>query len=362
MAAVETHTSAGYTSFMGEHIEGMDESWMPQTEILPAGEPDPSILDELNSMEYMSQPAPHQTQQQHNNTNNHSSIPTPPLAISGYTQQSYHPLSSPVTPSYGASTFTSPSLKRKSPMTSILAPVAKRPALLSNFGNAIAPTKAEPVLVVEPLTPSPSHRQFYPMSSALPAHAYHPTAATGNAVRQQHPIYHHQPLSPLCESACSDDEESAVCRPLATSPLPVVSAFQAAKRRALRARLLKRQRARMASKVELCIAVASASTTSGAAAGSGEDKEEDADSVHVDKKTARAIRNRLAASRSRVEAKMKMQSLAEANDELAETVQSLKEENASLQKQLHALLAHTFGDNVPVDDVLSVFEVVKGRR
>lgn len=377
MAAVDTH-APGYSSFMGDAMEGMDDSWMPQSDILPTGEPDASILDELSSMEYMaSAPAPahsHQTapgpcsapalqhhQNPHHPHNSHhqhqSSVGTPPLNLGAAAyhnhHQSYHALSSPLTPC-APSSFTSP-LKRKHPMSSMYAPQPKKPALLSNFGTA---TKVEPVLVAEPLTPSSSHRQLHPMGTLPPPphHPQHNIAYPPTMQSQAAPVH---PLSPLCDSSCSDDEDSAVVAadvPLATSPLPVLTAFAAAKRRALRVRALKRQRARTASKQESVVASNLQSST-----GEVEDKEE-ADSVHVDKKTARAIRNRLAASRSRVEAKMKMQSLAEANDELAGTVQSLKDENAALQKQLQALLAHTFGDNVPVDDVLSVFESMKDGR
>lgn len=92
----------------------------------------------------------------------------------------------------------------------------------------------------------------------------------------------------------------------------------------------------------------------------GEVVGDDDDEMPVDKKVARAIRNRQAAQRSRVEAKLKMQSLSDANDVLAGTVQVLKDENESLNRQLRGLMEHTFGAGVSADQVLSVFGRLKG--
>lgn len=351
MAAVDTH-APGYSSFMGDAIEGMDDSWMPGNEILPAGEPDASILDELSSIDYMSGNAAQTAQpSQHGNH-----IATPALAVyhaSNNPSTSLQCLSSPLTPGAATPSQFPSALKRKNLMSSsAFAPPAKKPALMSNFGNA---TKTEPVLVSEPLTPSSSQRQLHTMPSFRTRDQSSPLTPP-QGINQVTPAPH--PLSPL--SAFSDEDDAAEA-PSSSSPLPIVSAHAAAKRRLLRVRALKRQRARTASKQELCEVATQSSPTTASASADVEEKDEP-DSVQVDKKTARAIRNRLAASRSRVEAKMKMQSLAEANDELATTVESLKAENACLHKQLQSLLAHTFGDNVPVNDVLSVFESLKSGR
>jgi uncharacterized protein (UPF0335 family) len=174
------------------------------------------------------------------------------------------------------------------------------------------------------------------------------------------------PLSPLSESGCSDDEDSLESlAALPSSPLPTPSKAVAAKRRAIRSKALKRSRSRYVTKDELSPmsfgsnyrASADSSATSADNDG-GED-----DSEHpVDKKIARAIRNRQAAQRSRVEAKAKMMRLAVDNDELAVKVESLRAENAALHKQLEALVAHSFGEGHDVKDVLAIFERAKTSR
>lgn len=62
----------------------------------------------------------------------------------------------------------------------------------------------------------------------------------------------------------------------------------------------------------------------------------------LDKKAARAIRNREAAMKSRVEAKQKMRKLQAENDCLAVRVKHLSEENETLTNQLNTLLQHSF--------------------
>jgi Basic region leucine zipper len=136
----------------------------------------------------------------------------------------------------------------------------------------------------------------------------------------------------------------------------------AAKRRALRRKALKRSRARNVAKEELlptsfgsnCGGSADSTTTS-----VENDAGEDDSELPVDKKIARAIRNRQAAQRSRVEAKAKMLRLAVDNDELAIKVESLRAENAALNKQLEALIAHSFGEGHNVSDVLATFQRTK---
>lgn len=333
-----------FASFLGDDAD----SWMPSAEphvpLPSSADHDQSILDELSLIESLTTPNPAPGQA----PPAHPAVPTPPLVLGTpvYNHPAQHgqAMMSPVTPSCGLP-LVSP-LKRKAPFSS-LTPSGKKPALLSNFGTATAAAKAEPMLVLEPLTPSASHRQLHTFGAAPMARPSCPPVP--------HSAQH--PLSPLCDSACSDDEDSiGACRPSPESPLPAPSAFQAAKRRAARSRALKRSRARTAAKQESVLTEPASPADS---VDAGHDDEDDAESGPIDKKVARAIRNRQAAQRSRVEAKLKMQTLADANDELACAVESLKEENAALNKQLQALLAHTFGHGQGVDDVLAVFSRIK---
>lgn len=80
----------------------------------------------------------------------------------------------------------------------------------------------------------------------------------------------------------------------------------------------------------------------------------------VDKKAARAIRNREAAMKSRIEAKQKMRKLQDENNSLAVKVRSLTEEKDTLTGQLRNLLA-TLGVSVGEgEDVKSVLEMLGG--
>lgn len=76
----------------------------------------------------------------------------------------------------------------------------------------------------------------------------------------------------------------------------------------------------------------------------------------VDKKAARAIRNREAAMKSRIEAKMKMRKLQDENNTLVVKVRSLSQENEALTAQLRSLLQHTLG--VPMSEGQDVRQVL----
>lgn len=82
----------------------------------------------------------------------------------------------------------------------------------------------------------------------------------------------------------------------------------------------------------------------------------------MDKKVARAIRNRQAAQRSRVEAKAKMARLADDNVGLANEVEKLTAENADLNKQLQQLMQATFGGKACIEEVLETFKAAKESR
>lgn len=273
-----------------------------------------------------------------------SSDPSLQLELHQQTHQSQmsllNSISSPITPlPQSNSTF---SFKR-SEMDSGFAcpPTAKRP-LLSNFDSGYGP-KPEPALRFEPVTPSVSLQNSF-------------SAAT-KAVSGMQSSVPDQPLSPVSESSFSDDEEASP-EHSPNSPLPTPSRFVAARRRAQRLRIMKRTRARASSKEEISPVVPGSSLDSVVPASTVD--EEEAESHLLDKKTARAIRNRQAAQRSRVEAKAKMQKLADDNDDLAVIVENLKRENADLQRQLQAILAHAFGNVQDINNVLSVFNRLKG--
>lgn len=78
----------------------------------------------------------------------------------------------------------------------------------------------------------------------------------------------------------------------------------------------------------------------------------------VDKKAARAIRNREAAMKSRIEAKLKMRKLQDENKCLAMKVENLSRENESLTVQLRNVLQHTLGMAVEGQDVKQLFNMM----
>lgn len=78
----------------------------------------------------------------------------------------------------------------------------------------------------------------------------------------------------------------------------------------------------------------------------------------VDKKAARAIRNREAAMKSRIEAKLKMRKLQDENKCLAMKVENLSRENESLTVQLRNVLQHTLGMGVEGQDVKQLLSIL----
>lgn len=79
----------------------------------------------------------------------------------------------------------------------------------------------------------------------------------------------------------------------------------------------------------------------------------------VDKRAARAIRNREAAMKSRVEAKQKMKKLQDENSSLALQVKTLSDENQSLTAQLKSLMHRTLGVTVAEgQDLKEVFNML----
>jgi hypothetical protein len=245
-------------------------------------------------------------------------------------------------------------LKRKAPRSAFnSAPSMKKPALLSSFGSSLA--KKEPRLPVEPLTPSPSSRAFYQQSASS-------RLVSGSI--STHQLVAGLPQSPLSESGCSDDEDSMDAPfALPSSPLPMPTKAVATRRRAYRSKALKRSRARHVAKDELSLACSGSgsvgSFVNNTATSTDNDAGEEDPDHPFDKKIARAIRNRQAAQRSRVEAKAKMQQLAIANDELACKVESLRAENEALNKQLRAVIDHSFGQGHDIAEVVSLFERAK---
>lgn len=87
----------------------------------------------------------------------------------------------------------------------------------------------------------------------------------------------------------------------------------------------------------------------------GRNKEVD-DGSSVEKKVARAMRNRRAAQRSRVGARLKMQSLSEANDILTGTVKELNDENEALNLRILQLMEHSYGSGISTEQVLGTFD------
>ena len=128
------------------------------------------------------------------------------------------------------------------------------------------------------------------------------------------------PTSPIT-LADSNNEES-------TPTLPTPSRDQAAARRALRREVRKRHRARPSPRVKTEEPTAPTSAPAQAALALLD---------APDKKAARAIRNRAAAMKSRVEAKQKMVKLEQDNERLAKTVNDLTASNKMLAAQIKAL-------------------------
>lgn len=372
MAAVDNFATFMTTA----DIDSMD-NWgmaMPPAEpVIPVPTPaDQSILDELSLLAapvsasaqqapqsfIPQQQAPHMhhiPQQPHHNAHH---LPHQQTILDIDQVPQYHPtttpgvppqISSPVTPTCSAP-LPSPLKRKAHGGLSSLAPHAKRRDLLSSFGTARA--KTEPLLVSEPLTPSSSHRALHPLNTLTPS---------GPAMLPMANVT--LPAASASESSCSDEDEAGP-HFSPNSPLPAPSAAAAAKRRQARSRLLAASRARAAAKTEPTVATAGSECGSGAssavatpgAAGADEDAEP------VDKKVARAIRNRQAAQRSRVEAKAKMAKLADDNVGLATEVEKLTAENASLNKQLEQLMQATFGDGAKIDEVLELFKAAKESR
>lgn len=136
--------------------------------------------------------------------------------------------------------------------------------------------------------------------------------------------------------------------------LPTLTREQSAKRRALRRATLKRNRSRK--EEGLAVVKAEPTKCESDMAQSGEP---------LDKKAARAIRNREAAMKSRVEAKQKMRKLQDENESLSGKVKSLSAENEALTAQLKNLLQHTLGvqvaDGQDVKDVFNAFARMANR-
>lgn len=159
------------------------------------------------------------------------------------------------------------------------------------------------------------------------------------------------PLSPATQSLCTEEADEVLSMPPTPIPsdfssLPAMSKEQKAKRRALRRAHLKRSRSRKEEGISLpkmeCIVKVEGEMTQ-----TGEP---------VDKKAARAIRNREAAMKSRVEAKQKMRKLQDENETLNLKVKNLSSENDELTSQLKNLLQHTLGVQVAEgQDVKQVF-------
>lgn len=160
------------------------------------------------------------------------------------------------------------------------------------------------------------------------------------------------PLSPASQSVCTEDCEDVPSMPPTPLPsdacsLPAMSSEQTAKRRALRRAALKRSRSRkvegvIVSKMEVVV--------------QGEGESSGTSSEPLDKKAARAIRNREAAMKSRVEAKQRMRKLQDENECLNIKVKTLCQENEELTSQLKNLLQHTLGVQVAEgQDVKEVF-------
>lgn len=214
-----------------------------------------------------------------------------------------------------------PRAKRRAPPVATPAP---KPSKMS---------KVEHMFVTEPVTPNGRAKSA-------------PFGVTKIAVAA--------PMSPTCQSLCTDEGDDVLSMPSTPVPgeacsLPMPSKENAARRRALRRAALKRNRSRKEDGVCSGAAVKSECTTKS-------ETEVTSTGEPLDKKAARAIRNREAAMKSRVEAKEKMRKLQDENDKLAVKVKFLSDENAALTTQLKSLLQHTLGVQVAQgQDVKEVF-------
>lgn len=187
-----------------------------------------------------------------------------------------------------------------------------------------------------------------------------PTTRKVAAVTGVAAVHMPAPLSPCSQSVCTEEDNEV--RSLPPTPvagahgttvdngcgLPVLSKEATAKRRALRRAAMKRNRSR---RDQDGSGVKSEPNTM--------KSDSEVSCEPVDKKAARAIRNREAAMRSRVEAKQKMQKLQDENNCLNVKVKSLSEENKALTEQLKSLLQHTYGVSVADgQDVKEVFNML----
>lgn len=167
------------------------------------------------------------------------------------------------------------------------------------------------------------------------------------------------PMSPTCQSLCTDETDEVLSMPPTPVPndtpfLPTLTKEQSAKRRALRRATLKRNRSRK---------------EEGHAVVKTEPVKCESDVAHsaepMDKKAARAIRNREAAMKSRVEAKQRMRKLQDENESLSGKVKTLSAENETLTAQLKNLLHHALGvqvaDGQDVKEVFNAFARMTSR-
>lgn len=191
--------------------------------------------------------------------------------------------------------------------------------------------KHEDFFVTEPLTPTNHSKPTIPKVPKITVTA---------------------PLSPTCQSVCTEEADEVRSMPPTPIPcdssrLPQFSKEQSRKRRAIRRAALKKSRSRK----EEGIIIKTEPTTKS-------ENETTSSGEPIDKKAARAIRNREAAMKSRVEAKEKMKKLQNENESLSTRVKSLSEENKMLTAQLKNLLQHTLGVKMNEDtDVKNVFNM-----
>lgn len=219
--------------------------------------------------------------------------------------------------------------------------------------NLAKRAKAEFVFATEPVTPHNAHTSS-PTSSYSASELASPPGMRAR-----------MPLSPN-HSVCTDDavEEEEDARSLPATPAPTdvysltrPSREQAARRRACRRAALNKSRA----KKEECVGECARSDAAGKGVGLPARSEgvNEAAGEPVDKKAARAIRNREAAMKSRIEAKLRMRKLQDENNCLAVKVRCLSEENEELTGQLKHLLQHTLGISMSEgQDVKQVFDMM----
>lgn len=196
----------------------------------------------------------------------------------------------------------------------------------------------------EPLTP-PSRKSLTPrvLSTSPAVHVSLQQALTTNATLV--------PVSPLsAASLCTEASDERRCANSSDVNWNVVNLSKdaTAKRRALRRAVMKRNRSR---RDEGSHGVKNEPTTV--------KSDSEVSSDPVDKKAARAIRNREAAMKSRVEAKQKMQKLQDENESLNVKVSNLALENQALTEQLKSLLKHSYGLSINEgQDVKKVFNML----